>query len=172
MLTTLHTNDACSAITRMINMGVEPYLIGAALNMVLAQRLVRRICPKCKSAYEPPRTVRKAIEKMGFAIDEFHRGVGCKNCRNTGYSGRIGVHELLILDDDIRDIVVNNPTVASVQAAALAKGMITLRQDGFRKVREGITTIEEILHITGDIRDTGETHAPPATSTQAPQTTA
>ena len=164
VLTTLHTNDACSAITRMINMGVEPYLIGAALNMVLAQRLVRRICPKCKSAYEPPRTVRKAIEKMGFAIDEFHRGVGCKNCRNTGYSGRIGVHELLILDDDIRDIVVNNPTVASVQEAALAKGMITLRQDGFRKVREGITTIEEILHITGDIRDTGETHAPQAAS--------
>ncbi len=170
VLTTLHTNDACSAITRMINMGVEPYLIGAALNMVLAQRLVRRICPKCKSAYEPPRTVRKAIEKMGFAIDEFHRGVGCKNCRNTGYSGRIGVHELLILDDDIRDIVVNNPTVASVQAAALSKGMITLRQDGFRKVREGITTIEEILHITGDIRDTGETHAPPVAAQQAPQT--
>ena len=170
VLTTLHTNDACSAITRMINMGVEPYLIGAALNMVLAQRLVRRICPKCKSAYEPPRTVRKAIEKMGFAIDEFHRGVGCKNCRNTGYSGRIGVHELLILDDDIRDIVVNNPTVASVQAAALSKGMITLRQDGFRKVREGITTIEEILHITGDIRDTGEAHAPPVAAQQAPQT--
>ena len=150
----------------MINMGVEPYLIGAALNMVLAQRLVRRICPKCKSAYEPPRTVRKAIEKMGFGIEEFHRGVGCKNCRNTGYSGRIGVHELLILDDDIRDIVVNNPTVASVQAAALSKGMITLRQDGFRKVREGITTIEEILHITGDIRDSGETHASPAATSQ------
>ncbi|MBN8626123.1 MAG: Flp pilus assembly complex ATPase component TadA [Planctomycetes bacterium] len=171
VLSTLHTNDACSAITRMVNMGVEPYLIGAALNMVLAQRLVRRICPKCKAAYEPPRTVRKAIERMGFEIDEFHKGVGCKNCRNTGYSGRIGVHELLVLDDEIRDIVVNNPTVAAVQEAASRKGMITLRQDGFRKVREGITTIEEILHITGDIRETPEvpaTHAP----AQAPAATA
>ncbi|MGC3966766.1 MAG: GspE/PulE family protein [Pirellulales bacterium] len=163
VLSTLHTNDACSAITRMINMGVEPYLIGAALNMVLAQRLVRRICPKCKSVYEPPRTVRKAIEKMGFEIDEFHKGVGCKNCRNTGYSGRIGVHELLMLDDEIRDIVVNDPTVSAVQEAASRKGMITLRQDGFRKVREGITTIEEILHITGDIREPSE--ATPAHAT-------
>ena len=156
VLSTLHTNDACSAVTRLINMGVEPYLIGAALNMVLAQRLLRRICPKCKSAYEPPRNVRKAIERMGFEIDEFHKGVGCKNCRNTGYSGRIGVHELLVLDDEIRDIVVTNPTVAAVQEAAHRKNMITLKHDGFRKVREGITTIEEVLHITGDLRDAGE----------------
>jgi type IV pilus assembly protein PilB len=156
VFSTLHTNDACSSITRLINMGVEPYLIGAALNMVLAQRLVRRICPKCKSAYEPPRQTRKAIEKMGFEINEFFRGVGCKNCRNTGYNGRIGVHELLVLDDEIRDIVVTNPSVAAVQAAANRKGMITLKQDGFRKVREGITTIEEILHIAGDIRDAGD----------------
>ncbi len=153
VFSTLHTNDACSAVTRLVNMGVEPYLIGAALNMVLAQRLVRRICAKCKSAYEPPRPVRKAIERMGFDIQEFHRGVGCKNCRNTGYSGRVGVHELLVLDDEIRDIVVASPDVGLVAQAARRKGMITLRQDGFRKVREGITTIEEILHIAGDGRE-------------------
>jgi type IV pilus assembly protein PilB len=169
VFSTLHTNDACSAVTRLINMGVEPYLIGAALNMVLAQRLVRKICPKCKAAYEPPRTVRKAIEKMGFEIDQFHRGIGCKNCRNTGYSGRIGVHELLVLDDEIRDIVVASPSVAAVQAAAARKGMITLRQDGFRKVREGITTIEEILHVAGESRETGEP-APTTASHAAAQT--
>ena len=96
VFSTLHTNDACSAITRLINMGVEPYLIGAALNMVLAQRLVRRICPKCRQTYEPPRTIRKALERMGYEFDTFYRGVGCRSCRNTGFKGRIGVHELLV----------------------------------------------------------------------------
>ena len=104
VFSTLHTNDACSSITRLVNMGVEPYLIAAALNMVLAQRLVRRICPKCRQEYEPPRTVRKALEKMGWQHDSFFKGVGCRHCRNTGFSGRIGIHELLILDDEIRDV--------------------------------------------------------------------
>ncbi len=107
VFSTLHTNDACSAITRLVNMGVEPYLIGAALNMVLAQRLVRRICAKCRQTYEPPRTVRKALERMGYEMPEFFRGVGCRHCRNTGYSGRIGIHELLVLDDELRDAVTS-----------------------------------------------------------------
>lgn len=157
VFSTLHTNDACAAITRLANMGVETYLLGAALNMVLAQRLVRRICPKCKSAYEPHRTIRKAIERMGLDIQEFYKGVGCKKCRNTGYSGRIGVHELLVLDDEIRDMVVSNASVLDIQQAAARKGMINLRQDGFRKVREGITTVEEIMHIAGDFREASET---------------
>jgi type IV pilus assembly protein PilB len=156
VFSTLHTNNACAAVTRLVNMGVETYLLGAALNMVLAQRLVRRICPKCKDVYEPPKTVRKAIERMGFDIQEYHKGVGCKNCRNTGYTGRIGVHELLILDDEIRDLVVANADVGTIQRTADTKGMVTLRQDGFRKVREGITTVEEILHIAGDVRDAAE----------------
>lgn len=163
VFSTLHTNDACAAITRLQNMGVETYLLGAALNMVLAQRLVRKICPKCKSVYEPPRTVRKAIERMGFEVKEFFKGMGCKSCRNTGYSGRIGVHELLVLDDEIRDMVVSNASSLAIQQAANRKGMITLKQDGFRKVREGITTIEEILHIAGDIRDTSEVMEPAKT---------
>ncbi|MBI3836515.1 MAG: Flp pilus assembly complex ATPase component TadA [Planctomycetia bacterium] len=156
VFSTLHTNDACSAITRLVNMGVEAYLIGAALNTVLAQRLVRRICPKCRQTYEPPRTLRKALERMGYPIDTFQKGVGCRRCRNTGFSGRIGIHELLIVSDELRDVIVNNPSVAAIRQIAARDGMITLRQDGFRKVREGITTIEEILHVTGEVRDVSE----------------
>ena len=156
VLSTLHTNDACSAITRLINMGVESYLIGAALNMVIAQRLVRRICSKCREIYEPPRTVRKALERMGYEFDAFYRGVGCRSCRNTGYRGRIGVHELLVINDEMRDVIVANPNLAALRRMAAAAGMIDLRRDGFRKVREGITTVEEILHIVGDIRDGAE----------------
>ncbi|HYW80248.1 MAG TPA: ATPase, T2SS/T4P/T4SS family [Thermoguttaceae bacterium] len=150
VFSTLHTNDACSAITRLINMGVEPYLIGAALNMVLAQRLVRRVCAKCRETYEPARVVRKALEKMGFEFDTFHKGVGCKSCRNTGFKGRIGVHELLNISDELRDAIVSDASVANIRKIAAADGMITLAHDGFRKVREGITTVEEIFHIVGD----------------------
>ena len=153
VLSTLHTNDACSAMTRLINMGVEPYLIGAALNMVLAQRLVRRICPKCRQQYEPPRTTRKALERMGYDFSEFYKGVGCRHCRNTGYSGRIGIHEALVLDDEIRDIVTSNPTLGAIRDHARKTGMLMLRHDGFRKVREGVTTVEEILHVGGDARE-------------------
>jgi len=157
VFSTLHTNNACSAITRLINMGVESYLIGAALNMVLAQRLVRRICPKCRQSYEPPRTVRRALDSMGYNLPDYYKGVGCKSCRNTGFKGRIGVHELLDVTDELRDVIATNPTTGNIQRIAEANGMITLRHDGFRKVREGITTIEEILHIVGDLRDTPET---------------
>ena len=159
VFSTLHTNDACSAITRLINMGVESYLIGAALNMILAQRLVRRICPKCRQKYEPPRTMRKALEKMGCELTEFYKGTGCKNCRNTGYSSRIGIHELLVLDDEIRDAVCTNPSLGVIRDLARKRGMVTLRYDGFRKVREGITTVEEILHATGDSRETFDAKA-------------
>ena len=150
VFSTLHTNDACSAITRLINMGVEPYLIGAALNVVLAQRLVRRVCAKCRQAYDPPRTIRKALERMGVENETFYKGVGCKSCRNTGYKGRIGVHELLVISDELRDAVVNDPSINNVRRIANAGGMITLKHDGFRKVREGITTIEEVFHIVGE----------------------
>jgi type IV pilus assembly protein PilB len=160
VFSTLHTNDACSAITRLINIGVEPYLIGAALNMVLAQRLVRRICPKCRQTYEPPRNVRRAIERMGYEMTEYFRGVGCKRCRNTGYSGRIGIHELLIVDDAIRDQIIADASVIKIRELAQSRNMITLRHDGFRKVREGFTTIEEVLHVVGEARDAAEPSVP------------
>jgi type IV pilus assembly protein PilB len=153
VLSTLHTNDAPSAITRLVNMGVEPYLIGAALNGVLAQRLVRRVCPKCREEYQPPRNLRKALEKMGYEMEKFYKGVGCRKCRNTGYSGRLGVHELLIVNDELRDAIAAGATIGELRRIAARGGMITLRHDGFRKVREGITTIEEILHIVGELPD-------------------
>ncbi len=153
VFSTLHTNDAASAITRLINMGVEPYLIGAALNVVLAQRLVRRICAKCREEYEPPRPLRKAIERMGHAIEKFHKGVGCRKCRNTGYSGRLGVHEFVFINDELRDAIVAGHSVADLRRIALTYGMITLRHDGFRKVREGLTSLEEVIQICGDVTD-------------------
>jgi type IV pilus assembly protein PilB len=153
VLSTLHTNDAPSAITRMVNMGVEPYLIGAALNAVLAQRLVRCICPKCRQTYEPPRTLRKALERMGCESDTLYKGVGCRACRNTGFKGRIGIHELLLVTDELRDAVVSNPGINHLRGIAARTGLISLQRDGFRKVREGITTIEEILHVTGEVRE-------------------
>jgi type IV pilus assembly protein PilB len=155
VLSTLHTNDAPSAITRLVNMGVESYLISAALNTVLAQRLVRRICPKCREEFDPPRTLRKALERMGHPIEKFYRGVGCRRCRNTGFSGRIGVHELLAINDELRDAIVGGTTITELRRLGAEQGMVTLRVDGFRKVREGITTVEEVLHITGDILDRG-----------------
>lgn len=150
VLSTLHTNDAPSAITRLVNMGVESYLISAALNMVLAQRLLRRICPKCRHEYTPPRTLRKALDRLGADIEQFHRGVGCRGCRNTGFSGRIGAHELLIVNDELRDAIVGDASIHDYRRIATDNGMVTLGRDGFRKVREGITTVEEVLRIASD----------------------
>src|SRR5262245_196645 len=166
VFSTLHTNDASSAITRLINMGIEPYLIGAALNVVLAQRLVRRICAKCREEYEPPRPLRKAIERMGHGIEKFYKGIGCRKCRNTGYSGRLGVHEFLFVNDELRDAIVAGQSVADLRRIAASYGMITLRHDGFRKVREGLTSLEEVIQICGDVTETFER------KTTAPATTA
>ncbi|NLE39935.1 MAG: Flp pilus assembly complex ATPase component TadA [Pirellulaceae bacterium] len=152
VFSTLHTNDACSAVTRLINMGVESYLIGAALNMVLAQRLVRRVCQKCRETYEPAKNVRRALERMGYECERFFKGIGCKNCRNTGFKGRIAVHELLVISDHLRDIISNNPNTNNIKKGAIEEGMVTLRDDGFRKVREGMTTIEEVFQVAGDMR--------------------
>ncbi|WP_040352535.1 GspE/PulE family protein [Blastopirellula marina] len=158
VFSTLHTNDAVSAVTRLINMGVEPYLIGAALNMVLAQRLVRSICPKCSESYEPPRNLRKTLDRMGYEIPVFRKGIGCRYCRNSGYSGRLGVHEILTIDDELRDAVVAGVPIGELRRIAIrSKNLITMQHDGFRKVREGITTIEEVLHATGDVSMSGTT---------------
>jgi type IV pilus assembly protein PilB len=150
VFSTLHTNDAPSAITRLVNMGVEPYLISAALNMVLAQRLVRRICPKCREKFDPKRPLRKALARMGFEVAEYYRGIGCRRCRNTGYSGRIGIHELLPINDELRDAIVRDASIAELRRLGAANGMIPLPKDGFGKVREGITTVEEILQMAGE----------------------
>jgi type IV pilus assembly protein PilB len=170
VLSTLHTNEAVSAISRLVNMGVEPYLISAALNMVLAQRLVRRICSKCRQPYEAPRPLRKTLEKMEVDIDRFYRGVGCRRCRNTGYSGRAGVHELLVIDEALRDAIAGNASSIDLRRIATASGMITLKHDGFRKVREGITTVEEVLHVAGESLGYSEKKPSHMQSEQVPET--
>ncbi len=153
VFSTLHTNSACSAVTRLIHMGIEPYLIAAGLNVVLAQRLIRRTCSKCRQPYEPPRMVRKALERMGFESSEFFRGVGCRHCRNTGFNGRIAIHELLVLDEGLRDAITSQMPLQELEEVARTHGMLSLRHDGFRKVREGITTIEEVFHVAGESRE-------------------
>lgn len=150
VFSTLHTNDACSAVTRLVNMGVEGYLIGASLNAVLAQRLCRRICPKCKQAYEPPKAMKYVVHQMGLDINEFYRGAGCARCRNTGYAGRIAIHELLVLDEAMRESMNASATWQSVNEHARRSGMIPLRYDGLRKVKEGLTTIEEVLQASDE----------------------
>jgi type IV pilus assembly protein PilB len=151
VFSTLHTNDAPSAVTRLVNMSVEPYLLSAAVNAVLAQRLVRRVCAKCREPYTPSRTVRNAVAAYGIDIDQYLHGVGCKRCRNTGYSGRIGIHELLVLDDGLRDLITQGPPVSQVRAYAKDRGMTSLRFDGLTKVKEGLTTVEEVLAASTDV---------------------
>jgi type IV pilus assembly protein PilB len=153
VLSTLHTNDAPSSITRLINIGVEPYLISASLNGVLAQRLVRRTCEHCKELYVPSDEVKKALASRKIEVDAVYRGKGCDHCRKTGYSGRCGIYEVLVLDDAMRDMVATRPNVVELQRYCHEHGMVNLREDGFRKVRKGITTIEEVLEATEDNGD-------------------
>ncbi|HEX2999171.1 MAG TPA: ATPase, T2SS/T4P/T4SS family, partial [Armatimonadota bacterium] len=150
VLSTLHTNDAPSAVTRLVDMGVEPFLISASLVGVLAQRLARRICPKCKVPYNPPP---EAIARLGIKQDPdappptFYRGKGCEYCRHTGYKGRTGIHEMLLLNDEINDLVVRRAPLSEIREAGRANGMRLLREDGLAKVLEGTTTVEEVLRV-------------------------
>ena len=148
VLSTLHTNDAPSSITRLINIGVEPYLIASAVNAVLAQRLVRKICTHCKEEYSPSDEIRGFLEKQGFAADHAWRGKGCDRCRKTGYSGRLGIYEMLVMDDHLRDLVTQNPDVTAFRNMCRARGLVTLRNDGFIKVVAGLTSIDEVLRTT------------------------
>ena len=148
VLSTLHTNDAPSSITRLINIGVEPFLVGAALNGVLAQRLVRRICPDCATQTPVPDDMREFLSVHGIHSDTLPQGVGCDSCRKTGYSGRLGLYELLVLDDHLRDLIASNPNITEFRRICCERGMETLREDGFRKVSQGRTTVEEVLRVT------------------------
>ncbi|MBI1336809.1 MAG: type II/IV secretion system protein [Phycisphaera sp.] len=148
VLSTLHTNDAPSSVTRLINIGVEPYLIGAAVNACLAQRLVRKICDHCKEQVEPNENIAEHLALHGVASDQVWVGKGCDKCRNTGYSGRLGLYELLMLDDHLRDRIAGNPNVTEFRRLCIERGMVTLREDGFKKVQAGQTTVEEVLRVT------------------------
>ena len=145
VLSTLHTNDAPGAVTRLLDLGVAPYLLSASLKGVLAQRLVRRICSNCRIEYDPPASIRRLVELENVEIAKFFRGVGCKKCRNTGYAGRIAIHELLIPDDEISEMINDRTSTKKLRTMAMEKGMVPLHHDGIEKVKAGIVSIEEVL---------------------------
>lgn len=150
VLSTLHTNDAAGAVTRLIDMGVEPFMISAALEGVLAQRLIRKICPDCKTAYEPTEAV---LAQLGLSPHEigdktFYYGKGCPTCNETGYKGRKGIYELLDITDPIRELINQRAATVVLKQKAIELGMITLRDDGLRSIYDGETTIEEVLKYT------------------------
>lgn len=147
VLSTLHTNDAASSLTRLLDMGIEPYLVASSLAGVLAQRLVRVICPYCKEGYEPLQEELQLFEQSEHSVSLLYRGIGCPKCRNSGYLGRTGIFELLVIDADIRRMIVSRTDSRTISEYALSKGMKNLYMDGLSKVARGITTIEEVLRV-------------------------
>jgi type IV pilus assembly protein PilB len=145
VLSTLHTNDAPGAVTRLLDLNVAPYLASASLKAALAQRLVRKICSNCKTEYEPPKSIKNAVQNLNGKVNKFHRGVGCKKCRNTGYAGRIAIHELFVPDEEIIEMITEQATTKEIRDKALKKGMVPLQLDGIEKVKAGIISVEEVL---------------------------
>ncbi len=150
VFTTLHTNDAPGAITRLIDMGVEPFLISSTLEAVLGQRLLRSICRHCRTAYQPNEALLAELGIPGRDIGEkqFYYGKGCDACNNTGYKGRKGIYELLRITDPIRELINERAPTVTLKQKAIELGMVTLRQDGLRSIFAGDTTIEEVLRYT------------------------
>jgi type IV pilus assembly protein PilB len=150
VLTTLHTNDAPSAVTRLVEMGIEPFLVGSALDCVLAQRLARRLCQKCREPYvpEPADLVSARFPWVdGAELPTLYRAVGCSACSKTGYKGRLALHEVMPVSEEIERLAVERASAAQISETARAQGMATLRDDGMAKVVAGVTTLEEILRV-------------------------
>jgi type IV pilus assembly protein PilB len=149
VLSTIHTNDAPSTVNRMIDMGLQPFLVASAMNCIVAQRLVRRVCDDCK---KPKRYPREALEEAGFQGEDLEReyleGVGCPVCDDTGYRGRVGLYEVMAMTSATRRLITNHASTAEIRDQALADGMLTLRDDGLRKMRNGVTTLDEVLRET------------------------
>ncbi|MGH7898393.1 MAG: GspE/PulE family protein, partial [Candidatus Binatia bacterium] len=150
VLSTLHTNDAPSSINRLLNMGVESFLVTSSVNLILAQRLARVICPTCKTETRHPR---EALLAAGFEPAEldgvtFYRGAGCDECGQTGFRGRVALYEVMPMRDEIRDLVLVGATAHEIKRRAISLGVQTLRQSGLTKVREGVTTVEEVIRVT------------------------
>lgn len=153
VLSTLHTNDSTSAITRLVDMGIEPYLISSSVIAVMAQRLLRIICQNCKTPYSPPEQIISLwneSQKPSILQGPLYKGHGCKNCLQTGYLGRTGIFELLIIDDDIRELIAKEQGSHVIKEVAIKKGMSTLRDDGLHKALDGQTTLEEVCRVTQD----------------------
>ena len=150
VLSSLHTNDAPSAITRLVEMGVEPFLVASSIDCVVAQRLARRLCPKCKESYEPDQAALKAVgypEDQWPDIKELFRPNGCGACSHTGYRGRMGVYEVMLMSEEIERLAVEHAPAEEIKRVAEDQGMLTLRQDGLEKVRSGETSIEDVLRV-------------------------
>ena len=150
VLSTLHTNDAPSTINRLMNMGIEPFLVASSLNLVCAQRLVRRVCAKCK---EPEDLPPPALEQIGFSHEDARavkafRGRGCDKCNGTGYKGRVGLYEVMEISDELRELVLVGASALELRRKAIEEGMITLRGSGLRKIKDGVTSVEEVLRET------------------------
>jgi len=150
VFSTLHTNDAPSTIARMLDLGLEPFLITATVEGIIAQRLVRKICPKCKTEYKPSE---EALMELDLTPEEvgdkkFYYGKGCDNCNKTGYRGRTGIYEIMIFNDEIRDLIMNSASTAILREAAIRNGMSTLRDNGLAAIYDGVTTIEEVARET------------------------
>jgi type II secretory ATPase GspE/PulE/Tfp pilus assembly ATPase PilB-like protein len=153
VLSTLHTNDSASAVIRLTDMGIEPYLISSSVVAVMAQRLLRVTCPRCKRPYTPNEQVISLWpenEKTSAIRGQLYRGLGCENCLNTGYLGRTGIFELLVIDDDIKGLISKRRASHIIKEAAIEKGMSTLREDGLRKALNGETALEEVCRVTQD----------------------
>lgn len=148
VFSTLHTNDAPGAVTRLYNVGVEPYLISASLVGVLAQRLVRKICNGCSEEVTPTPNALHTAQRLGETLERVFIGVGCSKCRRTGFSGRVGLFEMFTPDDEARDAITSSATLDQLRKLAIKSGMKPLLQDGFEKVRQGLTTLDEVLRVT------------------------
>ena len=150
VLSTLHTNDAPGAVTRLIDMGLEPFLISASLEAILAQRLIRRICPSCRTAYEPGHDLIEMldVDPLEIADKDFFYGDGCAECSNTGYRGRVGLFEMIVVSDAIRELINNRAPTLTIKQKALEQGMRSLRDDGLRAIFDGNSSIEEVLKYT------------------------
>jgi type IV pilus assembly protein PilB len=150
VLSTLHTNDAPSTISRLMNMGVEPFLVATSVNIICAQRLVRRICAKCK-APDPHQPPPESLLKVGFTADEINRGLtvmkgaGCETCGHRGYKGRVGLYEVLEMSETLKDLILTGASAIELREQGQKEGMLTLRRSGCRKVADGVTTLEEII---------------------------
>jgi type IV pilus assembly protein PilB len=150
VLSTLHTNDAPSTISRLMNMGIEPFLVATSVNLIQAQRLIRRVCSECKEAISTPP---EALVELGFTNAEaqalkIYKGRGCTKCNNTGYKGRVGLYEVMEITDDIRELILIGASALELRKRAIENGMLTLRQSGLMKIKNGITTIEEVVRET------------------------
>jgi len=149
VLSTLHTNDAPSALTRLTEMGIEPFLTASAVTLVVAQRLARRLCPECKESYTPDEA---ALNRVGFPVEsgrlpKLYKSTGCKKCNGIGYKGRMGIHEVLTMSETLERLTVENASADVIKRQAVEEGMLTLRDDGYAKVKLGQTSLEEILRV-------------------------